>query len=67
MKNKLISLMVLMALLFGIVTPVYANTVTPQTEQSAKHQMVTAAIQDISTVLQKTIRTLSPAVPVVNG
>jgi hypothetical protein len=53
MKNKLISLMVLMALLFGIVTPVYANTVTLQTEQSAKHQMVTAAIQDISTVLQK--------------
>ncbi|MBQ5707744.1 MAG: hypothetical protein IIV69_05670 [Peptococcaceae bacterium] len=53
MKNKLISLMVLMALLFGIVTPVYANIVTPQTEQSAKHQMVTAAIQDISTVLQK--------------
>ena len=53
MKNKLISLMVLMALLFGIVTPVYANTVTPQTEQSVKHQMVISTIQDISTVLQK--------------
>ena len=53
MKNKLISLMVLMALLFGIVTPVYANTVTPQTEQFVKHQMVISTIQDISTVLQK--------------
>ena len=53
MKNKLISLMVLMALLFGIVTPVYANTVTPQIEQSVKHQMVISTIQDISTVLQK--------------